>query len=140
MVAQVWERGQAQDLPLSSIVVMAPPTEDSNTQGSTRGKSVRRRHHKSGWWRRAYPECGHFRFFTPLRCVQNDSGGCCVQNDSGVAAFRMTVGGCCVQNHYGLVEATSRGMKSAVSYVKAQGGFQTRPYDTTRRHCLFSEE
>ena len=42
------------------------------------------------------------------------------------------------QNHYGLVKATSRGMKSAVSYVKGQGGFQTRPYDTTRRHGLFS--
>ena len=41
MVAQVWGRGKAQDLPLSSIVVMAPPTEDSNTQGSTRGKSAR---------------------------------------------------------------------------------------------------
>ena len=44
------------------------------------------------------------------------------------------------QNHYGLVNATSSGMKSAVSYVKGQGGFETRPYDTTRRHCLFSEE
>ena len=30
--------------------------------------------------------CEAFRFFTPLRCVQNDKVNCC-------AAFRMTVGG-----------------------------------------------
>ena len=46
--------------------------------------------------------CNEFRFFTPLRCVQNDREGVlrCVQNDRGRgaalrrgAAFRMTRGG-----------------------------------------------
>ena len=46
--------------------------------------------------------CNEFRFFTTLRCAQNDREGVlrCVQNDRGEgAAFGMTGGrGGCVQN------------------------------------------